>query len=113
MDELFEKLKEYLHMDTEIPFEEFSDFYQSLINELNANYAELSQDSLLKSRYTCSIVQANADSRARKSKTNAKAYRKMASKCAFWADAINYRLLKEGMSQAEIDQATEEINKSV
>jgi hypothetical protein len=67
----------------------------------------------LKARYICSIVQANADSRGQRSKNNAKAYKKISSKCAFWVDAINFRLLKEGMTQAEIDKAIEEINDNI
>lgn len=113
MEKLFEQLKGYLHMDTEIPFDEFSTFYKSLIETLNSNFEDMDQAMRLKARYACSIVQANADSRAQRSKSNAKAYKKISSKCTFWTDAINFRLLKDGMTQQEIDQATEEINESI
>lgn len=113
MENLFAQLKEYLHLDTEIPFEEFSSYYKNLIDHLTKSFNELSREDCLKARYICSIVQANAESRAKKSKANAKAFKKINTKCAFWADAINFRLLKEGMSQPEIDQATQEINDSI
>ena len=113
MEKLFERLKEYLGMDTEIPFAEFSTYYQSLIGELNQNYQDLDRDGCLKARYICSIVQANAEARAKTSKTNAKAFKKMSAKTNFWADAINFRLLKEGMSQGEIDQAMEDFNSAM
>lgn len=100
-------------MDTEIPYEEFSEYYKSLINELNTSFEDMDQDTRLKARYICSIVQANADSRGQRSKVNAKAYKKINSKCTFWMDAINFRLLKDGMSQADIDKVTEEINESI
>ena len=113
MEALFEKLKEYLHMDTEIPFEEFSAYYRSLMDILNGQYQSLGREDCLQARYICSIVQANADSRTKQSKTNAKVYKKMSGKCSFWADAIAYRLRQEGMSQGEIDQATQELNDSI
>jgi len=113
MDKLFEQLKEYLHMETEISFEEFSQYYKSLIECLNTTFEDMDQDTRLKARYACSIVQANADSRVKREKKNAKAYKKMSAKTAFWMNAINYRLLKDGMTQAEIDQATEAINDSI
>jgi len=113
MEQLFAKLCEYLKMDTEISFEEFSEYYQQVIKELNANFSNMNRDERLKARYICSIVQANAESRAKRSKQHAKPYKKMAAKCAFWADAINYHLLKDGMSQAEIDEKTQQINDSI
>jgi len=113
MEQLFSKLKEYLHMDAEIPFEEFSDYYKQVISKLNGGFSEFDRRSCLQARYICAIVQANADSRAKRSKANAKAYKKMAAKCAFWLDAINYRLVKEGLSQAEIEQALAAISEEV
>ncbi|ACL21447.1 MULTISPECIES: hypothetical protein [Desulfitobacterium] len=113
MDKLFEKLKEYLHMDDEIPFDEFSQYYKSLIECLNTTFEEMDQDTRIKGRYACSIVQANAESREKREKKNAKAFKKISAKTAFWMNAINYRLLKEGLTQAEIDQAMEAINDSI
>lgn len=100
-------------MDSEISFDEFSTYYHSLIDFLNARYQELGRDDCLKARYICSIVQANAESRAKQSKTNAKAFKKMSGKCSFWTDAIAYRLRQEGIAQAEIDQAMQEMNDMV
>ena len=113
MEKLFEKMKEYLHMDTEIPYDEFSEYYKSLIDTLNTTFEDLDQDMRIKARYICSIVQANAESRGQRSRTNAKAYKKINAKCAFWTDAINFRLIKDGMTQADIDKAVEAINDSI
>lgn len=113
MDKLFEKLKGYLHMDTEIPFDEFSEYYKSLIECLNTTFEEMDQDTRIQARYACSIVQANAESREKREKKNAKAYKKISTKTTFWMNAINFRLIKEGMTQAEIDQAIEVINDSI
>ncbi|SDH07074.1 hypothetical protein [Desulfosporosinus hippei] len=113
MDKLLEKLKEYLHMDTEIPFEEFSEYYRTLIAELNQTFGDLDKDTRVKALYICSIVQSNAEARAKESKANPKAYKKISAKCAFWSDAIKFNLGKDGMSLEEIEQATEEINTNI
>ncbi|MCB8816449.1 hypothetical protein [Desulfosporosinus shakirovi] len=113
MDKLLEKLKEYLHMETEIPFDEFSEYYRTLIEELNLKFNDLNNDDRVKALYICSIVQSNADARAKESKVNAKAFKKMSAKCAFWADAIKFNLGKSGMSSEEIEKATEEINENI
>ena len=113
MDKLLEKLKEYLHMETEIPFEEFSEYYRTLTAELNSTFNDLDKESRIKALYICTIVQSNADARAKESKVNAKAFKKMSAKCAFWTDAIKFNLGKDGMTSEEIDRATEEINNSI
>ena len=113
MEKLLEKLKEYLNMETEIPFEEFSDYYRTLISELNQTFNDLDKDARVKALYICSIVQSNADARAKASKVNAKTFKKISAKCGFWADAIKFNLGKDGMSAEEIEQATEEINAGI
>jgi len=113
LDKLLEKLKEYLHMETEIPFEEFSEYYRNLIEELNKTFNELDKENRIKALYICSIVQSNAEARAKESKANAKTFKKISAKCAFWTDAIKFNLGKDGMSPEEIEHATEEINKSI
>lgn len=113
MEQLFEKIKEYLHMETEIPFDEFSDYHKNVIQTLTHGFEDMDQEMRLKARYICSIVQANADSRAKRSKKNAKAYKKISAKAAFWMDAITFRLVKDGMTQADIDKRIEEINEAI
>lgn len=105
------KLKEYLQMETEISHDEFKDYYNSLIDQLNKDYNEMDQATCLSARFICSIVKANAETRSHKSKTNGKSFKKMASKCGFWMEAIDHRLKKEGLNQAAIDLAMNEINK--
>ncbi|WP_088226440.1 hypothetical protein [Desulfosporosinus sp. FKB] len=113
MEKLFDKLKEYLHMDTEISFEEFTEYYRNLIAELNQTFNDMDKDNRLKALYICSIVQSNSDARTKTNKSNAKAYKKISAKCAFWADAIKFHLGKDGLSAEEIEKATEEINNSI
>ena len=113
MENLLEKLKEYLRMEDTIAFAEFSDFYNTLIEELNQSFEHLDKDDRVKALYICSIVQSNADSRIRESKSTAKAFRKMSAKSGFWKDALKFHLIKDGMTNQEIEQATEEINSSI
>lgn len=113
MEKLLGKLKEYLHMETEIPFDEFSDYYRQLISELNQTFNDLDKNARVQALYICSIVQSNADARAKASKINAKAFKKISAKCAFWVDTIKFNLGKDGMSAEEIEKATDEINDSI
>jgi hypothetical protein len=100
-------------MEEEISFEEFSQYYKDLINFLNNDFSNLNQDECIKTRFICTIVQGNAQSRGKSSRINSKAFKKMDKKCAFWADAINYRLLKEGMTQQQIEEAALAISDSI
>ena len=110
LEDLLGKLKEYLHMEDEISFEEFSAYYNKLISELNQKFDNLDQDARIKALYICSVVHSNAESRAKASKTTAKAFKKMSAKCGFWRDALKFHLGKSGMTPQEIEKATEAIN---
>jgi hypothetical protein len=113
MDALLDKLKEYLKMDTEIAFEEFNEYYKQMMQELNDHFNEFDQDTCLKAHFICTIVQSNADSRSKHGKAKAKAFKKIAAKCAFWSDAIHFRLIKDGMTETAIEEAIEAINKEI
>ncbi|MGI6629445.1 MAG: hypothetical protein ACOX4H_02775 [Bacillota bacterium] len=109
MDEYFEKMQEYLKMDTEISYEEFADYYTRFMESLNKNYQDLDREALIKGRFICSILQANAVARAKRKTPVAKRFKKMGEKSGFWADAIKHRLLKEGMTAAEIEKEQQEL----
>ena len=44
VEELYTKMQEYLGMDTEIPFQEFSEYYRKVLNYLNSNYEQMSRE---------------------------------------------------------------------
>ncbi|HHV65820.1 MAG TPA: hypothetical protein GXX46_12250 [Peptococcaceae bacterium] len=113
MEALMAKLKEYLQMETEISFEEFKEYYTSLMKHLNSEYNNMDKTACLQARFICSVVQANAETRSRRNKDHGKHFRKMAAKCGFWIEAIDHRLKKEGLTQAAIDLAMSEINKKM
>ena len=69
MESIVTKLKEYLAMDSEIEFSEFQDYYNKVLEKLNQDYQELTEDELLKIRYVLNTIAVNAENRwARKDK---------------------------------------------
>jgi hypothetical protein len=109
MEEKLRKLKEYLNMETELPFAEFEAFCRDVLGDLQQNYEGMSRADRLRAAYICEIVGGNAGSRARQDKGHAKPFRKMAEKCRFWQEAIKHRLRKEGAGDAEIEAETKEL----
>jgi len=113
MENYLGKMKEFLNMDSELPYNEFAEYFQDFIGYLNANYDKFDQDSIIKARFIASILNVNSEDRARRKGAEAKKYKKISEKSKFWTDAINYRLRKEGMTQEQIDQANSAISDSM
>jgi len=70
----------------------------------------MSREQLFQAKYILQIVASNAIARSQRKSEYSKKYRKMGEKANFWSSAINFRLQKEGLSQAEIDQAVAAVN---
>lgn len=110
MEELFAKLREYLKMEDEIPFAEFSAYYRDVLDEFMANYKEYDKEALLKAEAITTVVAANAIDRGKAKDANAKKYKKIAEKLSFWAEAIELRLDKEhGMAKNAVDQEIDKL----
>lgn len=107
MEELFAKMAEYVKMEEQLPFDEFQTYYQSVIDFLLKSYQDLSADELVKAKGITMIMANNAKTRARLKDGNRKKFLKMGEKASFWEDAIKHRLIKEGMSAAEVDEKVE------
>jgi hypothetical protein len=112
MEPLMNKMREYLQMDTEIPFTEFRDYYEQLLDYLQKNYDGLNNDELIQTRYILDIVGNNGQTRATRKDLESKKYKKISEKCSFWSDAVNFRLQKNGMTQQEIDERIEQLNEA-
>lgn len=110
MENYLEKMKEYLKMDSEIPFQEFTDYYNQVTGYLQDNYDSMENGNLFSAKYILSILSSNAHSRAARKGPDSKKYKKMGEKASFWSKAINFRLIKSGMSQQEIDEALDKVN---
>jgi len=99
----FAQMKGFLKMEDELEFAKFSAYYQDVMNCLQADYQELSQDELAEAQAICGLLGENANMRAAAKKdANRKKFQKMHEKCAFWQDAIKAKLKKEGMSEEEM-----------
>ena len=75
METIKAKLKEYLAMDHELEFGEFNTYYNSVIEELNANYQGYDAETLLTMRYVLSTVAVNAQAWSMRKDKNSKKYK--------------------------------------
>ncbi|MGI5891244.1 MAG: hypothetical protein ACOX7H_00720 [Bacillota bacterium] len=107
LQQLFEKMQDYTKMTEELPFPEFSQYYQEVMTCLQKDYQEFDQEDLIKAKGICSIIFINAQARAMKKDDNRKKFLKIAEKSNFWQDAIKSRLMKEGLSAQEISDKEE------
>ena len=101
---LNEKMSEYVKMETEIPFAEFTEFYQDLTGLLQTKYQEFSIEELILAKGMTMIVAGNARVRSSRKDENRKKFMKMAEKAKFWEDAIALRLKKDGISEDELEE---------
>ena len=113
MEKFFGKMKEYLNMDTEIPYEEFDYYYKEVVVFLSKDYQELNQEDTLKGRFIHTILMSNSEDRAKRYKNLAKKYKKIYDKSNLWAEALTLRLLKMGMTKDQIIEAEKELNDSI
>jgi len=70
----------------------------------------LAKEELFQAKYILQIVASNAAARAQRKGDLSKKYKKMGDKAQFWSNAIDFRLINEGMSQQEIDKAVDAVN---
>ncbi len=110
MEALFAKLREYLQMEEEIPFEEFSAYYKKVLAEWQANYQGYDKDILLQAAAIATVTAANAIDRGKYKDANSKKFKKMGDKLTFWAQAIALRLEKEyGLNNNQVDQEIDKL----
>ena len=107
VDELMQKMGEYVKMTEELPFPEFLQFHNDLMALLQKDYQELNEEQLIQAKGMTGILAANARSRALRKDDNRKKYHKIAEKAGFWEEAINARLLKSGMKQDDLNARVE------
>lgn len=105
MESMLAKMREYLKMDSEIPFAEFRDYYEQVTGYLQANYDGMEKEELFAAKFILDIVSSNSKGRAMRKGPEVKKYKKMGEKTAFWSEAIEFRLKKDGMSKQDIDAA--------
>lgn len=109
MEELYQKMLEYIQMTEELPFDEFVEYFQKTMDFLQISYQDMTAEELIKAKGICDIISANAKARAMKKDANRKKFMKMDEKADFWQSAIETRLLKQGLSQKEINEKEESL----
>jgi len=107
METLYNKMGEFIKMDELLPADEFFAYYKDLIAYLQEKYQDENQENLIKLKGICAIVYQNAFARAKMDIKNRNKFRKIGEKCQFWANAIELRLVKEGLS-AEVQEQMEQ-----
>ncbi|MDD2221675.1 MAG: hypothetical protein PHN35_06970 [Clostridia bacterium] len=105
IEEMYLLMQGFTQMTEELPFNEFADYYQNVMDTLQADYQKLSQEDLIRVKGICTIMDINAQSRAGYKDDKRKRFQKMSEKSRFWGEAIKSRLLKEGMTSDQIMQA--------
>jgi hypothetical protein len=113
MQELFDKMKEYLNMETEISFEEFDGYYKKVVAFLNDNWTQLNEEETIHMLFILDNLKSNAEDRAKRKLKEAKKYAKMAQRSEIWATALIRRLREFGLSDEEIGKRYEAIYEAV
>jgi len=113
MEGLYNKIQEYVKMDTEISAEEFLSYYKDVMDMLAADFEQLTEEGLFQAKIITSILSANAETRGKRRTAETKKFRKIHEKSKFWADAITYRLKKSGLSEDAIKERTAAMEKEM
>ena len=107
MEQLFAKMGEFIKMDTELPFPEFQAYYKDVMDYLMKNYQDMTTEQLVQAKGITMIMASNAGMRAVRKDENRKKFQKIGQKSTFWEGAIKMRLVKEGMTEQELDEKIE------
>ncbi|WP_139492308.1 hypothetical protein [Brevibacillus dissolubilis] len=113
MEALFEQLKGYLNMDTEIAFDEFDTYYKEVLKHLDAEWQQLSEEDTMKMLFILDNLKSNAEDRAKRKSKEAKKYKKMFDRTSIWVQAMFKRLRDFGLSDEEIGQRYEALYEAV
>jgi hypothetical protein len=113
MQQLFDKMKEYLNMDTEISFEEFRDYFQSVVEELKAHFETMEAEEAFQALFILYNLESNCEYRAKRKLPETKKYKKMRETANIWIAAIRRRLNKLGYSELAISERMEELSEAV
>jgi hypothetical protein len=114
MQELFDKMKEYLNMDSEISFEEFDHYYKNVIAFLNDDWTNLNEEETMHMLFILDNLKSNSEDRAKRKLKEAKKYQKIAQRTEIWAAALIKRLREVfGLSEEEISKRYEAIYEAV
>ncbi|MHB8170765.1 MAG: hypothetical protein ACYDG6_04385 [Thermincolia bacterium] len=104
MEKIFNQMKEYLSMDSEISYEEFFSYYEEVMEYLKNNLDGLNEEEVHQGRFVLLNISSNAEERAKRKGPLAKKYKKLREKTRLWEDAMTYRLTQMGLTNEQIDE---------
>ncbi|MGF9905531.1 hypothetical protein [Brevibacillus porteri] len=113
MQDLFEKMKEYLNMDTEISFDEFDGYYKKVTAFLTDSWETLNEEDTMHMLFILDNLKSNGEERSKRKIKEAKKYAKMAQRTEIWANALIGRLREAGFTDEEIGKRYEAIYEAV
>lgn len=113
MQELFEKMKEYLNMDSEISFEEFDAYYKKVLEFLNDKWTTLNEEESMQMLFILDNLKTNSEDRGKRKTKESKKYQKMFQRTEIWGAAMMKRMHEFGVNDEEIGKRYEAIYEAV
>jgi hypothetical protein len=106
-------MKEYVKMEEQISSEEFLAYYKQVMDKLQLDFEQLTENELFQAKIITTIMSGNAASRQKKKGADVKKFRKIGEKTKFWEKAIEYKLKKSGLSEADIKNRSADLEKEM
>lgn len=113
MQALFDKMKEYLNMDSEISFDEFDRYYKEVLDFLGTDWDKLNEEESMQMLFILDNLKSNADDRMKRRLKEAKKYKKIVDRTNIWISAMLKRLHDMGLNDEEISKRYEAIYEAV
>ncbi|EZH67697.1 hypothetical protein DH09_07160 [Bacillaceae bacterium JMAK1] len=106
MDELYEKVQDYLNMEEEIDFKEFQAYYKKVTDYLQAEGQNFDEDKLWKGLLIVESIASNASNRAKEIRKGpeVKKYKRMNERMKLWAQNFTKRLVELGYTDEDINE---------
>lgn len=110
MQQLYEKIHEYLIMDEEITFEEFDQFYKTVLKYFSEKSEDLAEADVWKGLFIIENIMSNAEGRIKEEKgSKQKKYKKMKDRASLWAQNFAGKLYKLGYTEEQLNERFEEM----
>ncbi|GAK06560.1 MULTISPECIES: hypothetical protein [Geomicrobium] len=106
IDELYEKVQDYLNMEEEIDFKEFQAYYKKVTDYLQAEGQNFDEDKLWKGLLIVESIASNASNRAKEIRKGpeVKKYKRMNERMKLWAQNFTKRLAELGYTDEDINE---------
>ncbi|QDX95726.1 hypothetical protein JNUCC42_13865 [Brevibacterium sp. JNUCC-42] len=113
MDALFDQLKEYLNMDTEISLPEFDKYYKEVLVFLDSEWTNMTEEDTMRMIFILDNLKANSEDRSKRKGKEAKKFAKIAERTNIWAQVMIKRMKEFGVNDEEIGKRYEAIYEAV